>query len=159
MKIRNIIIVLSISLLSLASICERGVRTYELKGTVKMINDCTGNVVDLPAQIRMKATLSYSDTTDVDDYNKANIPAAAAGPATREAEYSFKSTTSHIAKEWNVTEIVRNATTEICKPIICHGTPQPECQNRSANAFVVPVPSGQRVMTKNFNFGCTCVNP
>jgi hypothetical protein len=161
MSIRNLlIIVIIIVLLVLFYYNRANLRTYELKGKVTMINDCSSDINDLPDTIRIKGKLHYDRAIEPpSEFDNMNIPAVAINASTKEAEYSFEVTSSHIAEEWKIEYIKRNTGLEICDPIVCEGTPVPVCRDAgtiTASAFTIPVPPGQTVVTKDFRFSCSC---
>ncbi len=162
MSIRNLlIIVIIIVILGLFYFNKGKNREYELKGKVTMVNDCTGNNVDLPKKIRIKAKLHYQrSTVNPSSFNKGDIATAVAvvDAKTKDATYSLKETTSEIAKEWKIEAIVRNDVSEICKPIACQSPNV--CRNMATvvrNRFTVPIPSGQTIVTRDYRFECSCV--
>ena len=60
MSIRNILVIVLIIVLIVLFFRNRGkIRTYELKGKVTMVNNCTNNTADLPDKIRIKAKLYF----------------------------------------------------------------------------------------------------
>jgi len=159
MSIRNILIIVLIIILLVLFFRNRGnFRTYELKGKVTMVNNCSNNTADLTDKIRIKAKLYFQGSASAENFNKSGIPAVITNATTREATYSLKITTSDIAKEWKVESITSDAFSEICDPIPC--TAPRGCTNMATgNVYTVPVPSGQTVITKDYRFNCACMRP
>ena len=159
MSIRNILIIVLIIILLVLFFRNRGnFRTYELKGKVTMVNNCSNNTADLTDKIRIKAKLYFQGSASAENFNKSGIPAVITNATTREATYSLKITTSDIAKEWKVESITSDSFTAICDPIPC--TAPTVCTNMATgNVYTVPVPSGQTVITKDYRFSCVCMVP
>jgi len=159
MSIRNILIIVLIIVLLILFFRNRGnFRTYELKGKVTMNNDCSDDINDLPSTIRIKGQLHFTNPSERPvDFDNLQIPAASINPSTKEAEYSFEVTTLHTAKEWKIELIRRSTNLRICDPIKCEG--DPVCRNRTTLYYTIPVPSGQRVVTKDYTFNCSCYAP
>ncbi|MCH7518872.1 MAG: hypothetical protein IH964_07560 [Candidatus Dadabacteria bacterium] len=159
MSIRNILIIVLIIVLIVLFFRNRGnFRTYELKGKITMVNNCTNNTADLTDKIRIKAKLYFQGSTSAENFNKSGIPAVITNATTREATYSLKITTSDTAKEWKVESITSDAFSEICDPIPCP-TPRDCINMATGNVYTVPVPSGQTVITKDYRFSCVCMVP
>jgi len=162
LSIRNfLIIVLVIVLIVLFYYNRANHRTYELEVKVTMINDCSDEIGDLPDTIRIKGKLHFTSAIEPpEEFDNLQIPAAAINASTKEATHTFEVTTSHIAKEWKIELIKRNTGQEICDPIDCEGTPV--CRDVgqiTANAYTIPVASGQRVVTADYTYRCSCIQP
>jgi hypothetical protein len=158
MNIRNLLIVLLVVILIIIFFRNRGgVYQYELNGKITMVNNCSSNTVDLSDKIRIKAWLHFPSSAPI-DIEEHDIDAPVENPTTRETDYSLKITTNRTADKWKVEYIKRNDRRDICEPIRC---PSPMvCRDISTSYTAdIPIPSGQRTVTKDYRIDCACGAP
>lgn len=163
MNAKSLLVVLTISIISVASHCanmetEKALNTYKISGKITMINRCTNNQADLPDKVLVDVDLICTDGTQ---YNRSrrDIPTNPVAGANnqKEAMYDFTVRTNLTADKWKFNKIKRDSGTEICNLISCPGGQH--CRDTSSNVRTVAANDGDAnptEVTKDFTFDCRC---
>lgn len=149
----------AITLLVIGCAPQRGssTRTYTLDGTVNMVNDCTGNIADLPDKVKVIVELHFTDTTVTPSRFDEDFAAKKSGAASKDAKYSFSSGVTNLeATHWEVTDILRSNAVSICADIMPCPDASQVCRNRATRVDRIPIPSGDTAVTQDFSINCSC---
>jgi hypothetical protein len=120
------------------------VTTYELKGDIELVNDCTGLGTDNPTSIQLISTLTYTDGSTQNFVQQ--VPLVTVG-VTSTGSYKFVGTpTNSTGNSWKVDF------PKACSYINCtSGT----CQNGATNVRQ-PILIGKAKEKYDFRYSCSC---
>jgi hypothetical protein len=141
-------LILLLLLFTLSSCCIFNgtctITTYELKGDIELVNDCTGNGADNPTSIQLITVLEFTDGSTQNFVQQ--VPLVTVG-VTSTGSYSFASTpTNSNGNKWKVDF------PKACSYINCtSGT----CQNGASNVRQ-PILIGKAKETYDFRYSCSC---
>jgi hypothetical protein len=164
MKIQHLFIILVFSFISLASTCKSvheskaASNTYKLSGKIRLINNCTNNLTDLPDNVLVEADLIYmnGDSDNFIKYDFHALPVIGANNQ-KEASYEFSVTTSNTATNWKIKRITRDSGVEICNQINCQSGQN--CIDSATKTYTTPANDGDSdptSVTNNVRFDCEC---
>jgi len=157
MKTRVVVgIVVGIAILiGIGLLFGRGSRTktYVLSGKVTMVNDCSGDIDDLPDRIRMVFVIHYTDPNAQPDQVEKQFDAVPTGQVEKTAEYRFESETNLTIDYWEYKEIRRNGET-VCPPIECESGFV--CRDHGQKVHRITLPAGETEATKDWMISCGC---
>jgi hypothetical protein len=138
-----------LALLTLSSCClikgtPCNIRTYELKGDIELINDCTGLGTDNPTSIQLIAVLEFTDGSTQNFVQQ--VPLVTVG-VTSTGSYEFVGTpTNSNGNKWKVDF------PKACSYINCTSG---SCENGSTNARQ-PILISKNKTKHNYRYSCSC---
>ncbi len=163
MSLRGVIIILAVSIISVASLCakpeiEKALNNYTISGKILMINECTNNQNDLPDKLLVEVDLVCTDGTKYNriDRTIVTIPVAGANNQ-KDAKYEFDVKTNLIGDKWKIKRVRRDSNVQICNLISCPGTQN--CRDTASNTYTVAATDGDAdptTVTHDLRFHCKC---
>lgn len=151
---RNILSALIVAILALVVNCGRGgpvLRTYSISGDITLVNDCSGNGGDNPANIDITVRLWYTSDTVNAALRKVETVAMVlqADGVTSQGTYTVSDVpTNETGQRWEI-EFPKECTSILCAPGLG------SCSNGATNARQPIAISGVN-STYNYRYSCAC---